>query len=88
MENLTEICTSSRSGNIEDRNKNIFFEKLHILNRRKDYVGELFEDNRCQDPPVIGDCLGSPITGVGVEAAIDQTKGDKAPGEDNITLEM
>ena len=51
-------------------------------------MGELFEDNRCQDPPVIPECTGPPITEAEVEAAIRQTKGGKAPGEDNITSEM
>ena len=51
-------------------------------------MGELFGGNRYQDPQVIADCSGPPITGDEVEAAIRQTKGGKAPGEDNITTEM
>ena len=51
-------------------------------------MGELFHDNRCQEPPVIANCSGPPITKDEVEAAIRQTKGGKAPGEDKITSEM
>ena len=51
-------------------------------------MGELFEDNRYQDPPVIPECSGPTITEAVVEAEIRQTKGGKAPGEDNITSEM
>ena len=51
-------------------------------------MGELFEDNRYQDPPVITDCSGPPITGDEVEAAKRQTEGGEAPGEDNIISEM
>ena len=88
VKNLTGSCISSRGGNIKDRNKNLLFEKQDILDRWKEYVGELFEDNRCQDPPEIADCSGPTITKDEVEAAIRQTKGGKAPGEDNITSEM
>ena len=52
------------------------------------YVGEIFEDNRCQDPLLIPECSRPTITEAEVEAAIRQTKGGKAPGEDNITSEM
>ena len=88
VKSLTGSSTSSRGGNIKDKNKNLLFEKQDILGRWKEYVGELFEDNRCQDPPVTPECTGPTITMAEVEAALRQTKGGKAPGEDNITSEM
>ena len=88
MKNITGGNASSRGGNIKDRNSNLLFEKQNILTRLKEYVGELFEDNRCQEPPTIANCTGPPITTDEVEAAIKQTKGGKAPGEDCITSEM
>ena len=51
-------------------------------------MGELFEDNRCQDPPVIAECSGPLVKGDEVEAEIRQIKGGEATGEDNIISEM
>ena len=48
-------------------------------------MGELFEDSRCKDPPVIEDCSGPPIIEAEVEAAIRQTKGGKAPGNVEVS---
>ena len=53
VKNLTGSNTSSRGGNIKDKNKNLLFEKQNLLERRKEYVGELFEDSRCKAPPAI-----------------------------------
>ena len=88
VKNIAGTNGSKMMGNIRDRNGNLLFEKQEILNRWKEYIGELFEDNRCESPPTIAGCSGPPITRDEVLHAIRQTKGGKAPGEDQITVEM
>ena len=75
-------------GNIKDKDSNLLFEKEDILKRWNEYVGELFEDSRCTNPPDVENHEGPPITQEEVELALKQTKGGKAPGEDQITSEM
>ena len=85
---ITGADTSTMKGNIKSKENKVLFEKEDILNRWKEYVGELFEDNRSKNPPELKECHGPPIIKAEVEHAIKQTKGGKAAGEDKITAEM
>ena len=43
--------SSKARGNIRDRSGTLLFEKEKILNRWEEYIGELFEDQRPEQPP-------------------------------------
>ena len=85
---ITDQVNNKIRGNIRDKNDNILFEQDCILKRWNEYIGELFEDNRKESPPEIIGNEEPPITLEEVEHALHQTKGGKAPGEDQITSEI
>ena len=58
-----------------------------ILERWKEYIGDLFDDNRPEMPKVVN-LDGPPILLTEVESALKRMKNGKAAGEDGITAEM
>ena len=73
-------CSSSREPNVKDKNKIYSLRNKIPLDWWKEFVGELFEDSGCQDPPVIADCSVPFITKDEVEAEIGQNRGGKHLG--------
>ena len=79
--------SSKTRGNIRDRSGTLLFEKEKILNRWEEYIGELFEDQRPEQPPY-NNLNGASILKEETESAIRNTSEGKARGEDGITTEM
>ena len=79
--------SSSMRGNIRSKDGTLLFEKEKVLNRWKEYIGELFDDDRQEQPDVVN-LDGPPILNSEVEFAISNTSDGKAPGEDGIVTEM
>ena len=79
--------SSSMRGNIRSKDGTLLSEKEKVLSRWKEYIGELFDDNR-QEQPNIENLDGPPILNLEVEFAIRNTSDGKAPGEDGIVTEM
>ena len=64
-------------------------EKENILDRRVEYIEELFEDNRKDKYMIRTEKKENlPITSVEVAKAIKSMQKKKAPGPDDITIEM
>ena len=74
------------SGCIKDKNGAILFEADKIIERWKEYIEDLFQDERSENP--IKNFLGGPdITRHEIEATLRQMKKGKAVGVDNISTE-
>ena len=79
--------SSKIRGNIRSKNGTLLFEKDQVLERWNEYIGELFEDTRPEQPNV-ENLDGPPIINSEVEFALKNTSEGKAPGEDGIVTEM
>ena len=79
--------TNTPSLSIRDKNGKLLHDKEKILERWKEYIGELFDDNR-PEKPKIENLEGPPILKTEVESALKRMKNGKAAGEDEITAEM
>ena len=72
---------------IKDKNGKLLHDKDKILERWKEYIGELFDDNRPEMPSMVNSD-GPPILRNEVENALRKMKNGKAAGSDEITAEM
>ena len=79
--------SSSMRGNIRSKDGTLLFEKDKVLSRWKEYIGELFNDDRQEQPEVVN-LDGPPILNSEVEFALKNTSEGKAPGEDGIVTDM
>ena len=76
----------SSSGCIKDKNGDVLFEVDKIIDRWKEYIEDLFYDNRADNP--IQDYLQGPkIVKSEIESALKQMSKGKAVGVDNISAE-
>ncbi|MGX9987587.1 reverse transcriptase domain-containing protein [Soonwooa purpurea] len=84
---LTGQRMCSSTGCIRSKEGTIILEKEKILQRWKEYIGELFHDKR-EQPAVNRIDDGPEILKSEVEAALAKLKRNKAPGPDGIVAEM
>ena len=88
---VKELVGDKRStkmrGNIRSKEGTLLFEKEQVLSRWNEYIGELFDDAR-PEQPVIENQDGPPILKSEVDLALKNTSEGKAPGEDGIVTEM
>ena len=74
----------SSSGCIKDKNGDVLFEVDKIIDRWKEYIEDLFYDNRADNP--IQDYLQGPkILKSEIESALKRMSKGKAVGVDNIS---
>ncbi|GFO38846.1 endonuclease-reverse transcriptase [Plakobranchus ocellatus] len=66
----------------------MLMEKKEILNRRSEYVEDLFKDDRSKKPKIKEKIEGPTILKEEVEAAVKKMKNGKATGPDNIPVEI
>ena len=86
IKKFTKTKTAT-SGCIKDKSGNMLFETDEICRRWTEYVEELFQENRGENP--IQSCLKGPtIMKTEVEKALNSMKTGKACGIDNISTEM
>ena len=78
---------SSHRGNIKNLDGDLIFEQEEVLKRWNEYIGELFDDDR-PEQPVIENPDGPPILQSEVRLALKQTSVGKAVGKDGISTEM
>jgi len=86
IKKFTKTNTAT-SGCIKDKSGNILFETEEICRRWTEYVEELFQDNRGENP-IQGHLGGPTIMNIEVETALNSMKTGKACGIDNISTEM
>ena len=72
---------------IKDKNGKLLHDKDKILERWKEYIGDLFHDNR-PEMPTISNTEGPPILKSEIEIALKKMKNGKAAGGYEITSEM
>ena len=78
----------ARSTVIKDRNGDILTERGEVLERWREYVEELYSDQR-GDKPDLGDIEpGPPILRREVEKVVNSMKWRKAEGSDGVVVEM
>ena len=78
---------ASSGGCIKDKNGEILFETHDIMKRWREYVEELFKDER-NEPHIQTFLQGPTILRSEVEKALGTMKKGKACGIDNISTEM
>ena len=61
FQSLRVTSTSNLKGNIKSKENKVIFAKEDILNRWKEFIGELFDAARNEEPPEIKECTGLPI---------------------------
>ena len=76
------------AGCLIDINGKLLVDKETRLKTWKQYIEELFEDNRIDTPVINNVDSGPPITDAEVSAAIHKMKDGKTPGPDNIHAEL
>ena len=79
--------SSNMRGNIRSKDGTLLFEKDQVLCRWNEYIGELFEDTRPEQPK-IENLDGPPILKAEVDFALKSTSEGKSAGEDGIVIEM
>lgn len=77
--------TTGRLHNTDDK---IIINKAERMDIWKNYITELFEDNRTELPPEPNNPVSIPITENEVTKAITQLKDGKSPGPDNTYSEL
>lgn len=78
---------NSKAGCIKSKDGTILFEQKKVLERWAEYIGDLFEDNRPEQPTINADS-GPDILTFEVELALKEMKNNKSVGPDNINVEM
>ena len=73
---------------IKSRDGNLLTDGDEVVLRWKEYVQELFDDNRGDAPEVRGDMEGPRILLEEVRQAVKEMKNDKADGGDGVVAEM
>ena len=79
--------SSNMRGNIRSKDGTLLFEKDQVLCRWNEYIGELFEDTRPEQPK-IENLDGPPILKAEVDFALKSTSEGKSAGEDGVVIEM
>lgn len=90
-EKIREISgkkNSTQSSCIKSKEGNILLDKEDILCRWAEYIEELFDDDRGEKPNLNKPIEGPPILKDEVENAIKKMKHGRAPGPDNIPVEI
>ena len=88
---IKDVCkrkTCSTSGCIKSKEGQIITDKDKIIERWAEYIGELYDDDRPQEKPIINNFDGPPILKEEIEYAIRKMKRGKAAGPDDITVEL
>jgi len=75
---------------LKNKNGDVIFEKVQVLERWVEYIGELFNDNR---PEITSETSTAELTGENIlkseiELAIKSMRNGKATGNDKISKEM
>ena len=78
----------TQSSCIKSKEGNILLDKEDILCRWAEYIEELFDDDRKEKPSLTKNIEGPPILKDEVENAIKKMKHGRAPGPDNIPVEI
>ena len=78
---------NNSNGCIMDKEGNLLFEEEDVANRWKEYITELYDDNRAEMPK-FAMTTGYNILQEEVQKAITSLKNDKATGSDEISTEM
>ena len=88
IKEITGQGSRKRGSNcIKDKDGKLLFDEDEIKTRWEEYVSELYDDNR-GDQPEIEDENGEEVLFSEVEKAIKELKSGKAAGNDMITSEM
>ncbi|XP_063588673.1 uncharacterized protein LOC134765810 [Penaeus indicus] len=85
---ITNKKTQSSSGCLKSKTGGIIMECDKILERCSEYLIELFDDERNTECTIDLEMSGPPIMEDEVRHAVRKMKKGKAPGPDNITLEI
>ena len=79
---------TARSTVIKDRHGNILTEREEVLERWREYVGELYGDERGEKPNYGEIDPGPPILKEEIRKAVSNMKWRKAEGSDGVVIEM
>lgn len=88
VKEMAGICRYKGTNSLNDDNGNIIFDVKEKLTRWKQYVEELFNDERPINHGVIDASTGPPIMKREIERAIENAKTRKATGPDEIPTEI
>ena len=78
----------SASACTKGNDNSIIFDRDKILERRSEYIEELFDDNRGGVPEIHKNIEGLSILSFEVRAALKKMRNSRAPGPDGIMTEM
>ena len=89
IKEMTGRVENKRCNTIKDKNGDIVMEKEEVKQRWKEYISELYDDEREDFEIRDEDCVYSPpILPCEVSAALKEMANGKAAGEDGIAVEM
>ncbi|XP_047469237.1 uncharacterized protein LOC125025306 [Penaeus chinensis] len=88
IKNLTVGKAQPSAGCIKSKERCILMEKEAILTRWSEYIKDLFNDNRGQKPEIHKNMEGLKILQSKIRSAVKKMKKNKAPGPDEIVIEM
>jgi len=87
---MTKSKMKTANTALKNKNGDVIFEKVQVLERWVEYIGELFNDNR---PEITSETSTAELTGENIlkseiELAIKSMRNGKATGNDKISKEM
>jgi len=90
IKTMTKPKMKTANTALKNKNGDVIFEKVQVLERWVEYIGELFNDNR---PEITSETSTAELTGENIlkseiELAIKSMRNGKATGNDKISKEM
>ena len=88
IKEITGHRSCSSAGCIKSKEGTVLVEKVKILERWNEYIGELFHDNRWEKPTIYKPMEGLKILKAEVKTAISRINKNKAARPGNMVIEM